>query len=92
MGRVHGNGDQGRRSGSENLPEWNEQSVRGVEQAEYAFLNAIVESQMLFSSSESLRKAITEKRVVKDTALEAMMVKPKPEGEKAHKKAAEDEA
>ena len=29
MGRVHGNGDQGRRSGSENLPEWNEQSVRG---------------------------------------------------------------
>ena len=67
-------------------------SLSEVEQAEYAFLNAIVESQMLFSSSESLRKAITEKRVVKDTALEAMMVKPKPEGEKAHKKAAEDEA
>ena len=38
---------------------------------------------MLFASSESLRKAITEKRTVKDTVLEAMMVRPKPEGEKA---------
>lgn len=60
-------------------------SLSEVEQAEYSFLNAIVESQMLFASSESLRKAITEKRVVKDTVLEAMMVRPfaKPEGEKA---------
>ena len=58
-------------------------SLSEVEQAEYAFLNAIVESQMLFASSESLRKAITEKRTVKDTVLEAMMVRPKPEGEKA---------
>lgn len=58
-------------------------SLSEVEQAEYSFLNAIVESQMLFASSPSLRKAITEKRVVKDTFLEAMMVKPKPEGEKA---------
>ena len=58
-------------------------SLSEVEQAEYSFLNAIVESQMLFASSESLRKAITEKRVVKDMALEAMMVRPKPEGEKA---------
>ena len=67
-------------------------SLSEVEQAEYSFLNAIVESQMLFASSPSLRKAITEKRVVKDTFLEAMMVKPKPEGEKAHKKVPEDEA
>lgn len=69
-------------------------SLSEVEQAEYAFLNAIVESQMLFASSESLRKAITEKRVVKDTVLEAMMGRPfaKPEGEKAHKKVPEDEA
>ena len=58
-------------------------SLSEVEQAEYSFLNAIVESQMLFASSPSLRKAITEKRTVKDTVLEAMMVRHKPEGEKA---------
>ena len=69
-------------------------SLSEVEQAEYAFLNAIIESQMLFANSESLRKAITEKRVVKDTALEALVGRPfaKPQGEKDHKKAAEDEA
>lgn len=69
-------------------------SLSKVEQAEYSFLNAIIESQMLFASSPSLRKAITtEKRTVKDTVLEAMSHHfAKPEGEKAHKKAAEDEA
>ena len=67
-------------------------SLSDVEQAEYAFLNAIVESQMLFASFPSLREAITKNRVVKDTFFEAMMVKPKPEGEKAHQKVPEDEA
>lgn len=69
-------------------------SLSEVEQVEYAFLNAIIEAQMLFASLESLGEAIKAKRTVKDTVLEAMMMRPpfaKPEGEKTHKKGPEDE-
>ena len=77
LGGIRWNGDQGRRSGSENLPERNEQPVQGgagrvfVLKRDNRIANAVRKLSELAEGNHNFAK---------------------PEGEKARKKAPEDEA